>query len=100
MVASSLLHGNVIIFDWDKMAYVYEDGEIARQYEKKVIEKDGEYYTLLDTVGDNNYRACPRCGEMPTKEGHDACLGHIPDVRYACCGHGIDKPYIIWEKDK
>ena len=33
-------------------------------------------------------RECVRCGEMPTKEGHDACLSNLPGVLAACCGHG------------
>ena len=37
-------------------------------------------------------RPCPRCGEMPTEEGHDACLGTLPGVVNACCGHGVE----IW----
>ena len=44
-------------------------------------------------------RPCKRCGKLPTKEGHDACLGNIPNVVSACCGHGIEKPYIIFKKD-
>ncbi len=37
-------------------------------------------------------RACPRCARRPTAQGHDACLGHLPGVRSACCGHGVDEP--------
>lgn len=37
-------------------------------------------------------RPCIRCGKMPTKEGYDACLGFIPNVKSACCGHGVTKP--------
>ena len=40
-------------------------------------------------------RPCIRCGEMPTKEGHDACLGNLKNVKSACCGHGIYPKYII-----
>lgn len=32
---------------------------------------------------------CPVCGELPTQEGHDHCLGTLPGVEYACCGHGV-----------
>jgi len=43
-------------------------------------------------------RACVRCGKMPTPEGYDACLGKLPNVKGACCGHGILKQaYIIKE---
>lgn len=38
-------------------------------------------------------RSCKRCGKMPTKEGYDACLGYIPGVKSACCGHGVEKGF-------
>ncbi len=31
---------------------------------------------------------CAACGQLPTPEGHDACLGTLPGVWNACCGHG------------
>ena len=34
-------------------------------------------------------RPCKRCEMMPTQEGYDACLGYIPKVESACCGHGV-----------
>lgn len=37
---------------------------------------------------------CIRCKKMPTKEGYDACLGFIPGVKSACCGHGIKSDII------
>ncbi len=40
-------------------------------------------------------RPCVRCEEMPTKEGYDHCLGCIPGIRFACCGHGKDNPYLM-----
>lgn len=39
-------------------------------------------------------RACTRCGMMPVN-GHDACLGKIPGVTSACCGHGKEPGFII-----
>jgi len=42
-------------------------------------------------------RPCPKCGKMPTPEGYDACLGHIPGATAACCGHGVEEPYILWD---
>lgn len=38
---------------------------------------------------------CPRCNLPPTKEGYDACLGFIPGVHSACCGHGVEGGYIV-----
>jgi hypothetical protein len=42
-------------------------------------------------------RSCIKCGKMPTKEGHDACMGKLPNVKFACCGHGIEKGFLIKE---
>ena len=44
---------------------------------------------------DNGKRPCKRCGCMPTKEGYDACLGKVEGATSACCGHGVEKPYIV-----
>lgn len=35
-----------------------------------------------------NPRPCGHCGEGRTPEGHDKCLGTLPGVMNACCGHG------------
>ncbi len=35
---------------------------------------------------------CFRCGRKATPEGYDACLGKLPGVRSACCGHGVTGP--------
>lgn len=45
-------------------------------------------------------RLCKKCGKFPTNDGYDACLGHIEGATHACCGHGIEKPYIIFNKDE
>ena len=50
-------------------------------------------YADDDTPVEGNDRPCPRCWRMPTSDGHDACLGIIPDVISACCGHGMTKPF-------
>jgi len=36
-------------------------------------------------------RSCKRCKRFPTIEGYDACLGFLPGVKSACCGHGIEE---------
>jgi hypothetical protein len=55
--------------------------------------------TREPTVG--NPRPCGKCGKERTPEGHDACLGTIPGVVNACCGHGDDKAaYIEFENGK
>ena len=40
-------------------------------------------------------RPCVLCGEMPTPEGHDACLGYVEGASSACCGHGVTDSYVI-----
>lgn len=43
-------------------------------------------------------KPCPKCNEMPTKEGYDHCLGFIEGAKAACCGHGSDEfdAYILY----
>lgn len=53
--------------------------------------KDGEWKyidTGESTVLTWRTRACGHCKQSETPEGHDACLGTLPGVRNACCGHG------------
>jgi len=43
-------------------------------------------------------RPCGKCGHMPTAEGHDPCLGTLPGVINACCGHGdVRYAYVMFE---
>lgn len=52
----------------------------------------------LELVGDGQGRPCARCGQYPTPEGHDACIGTLGGgVVSACCGHGIEIPYLMFE---
>ena len=60
------------------------------------FDEDTESWVYADTLGPaDDKRPCPRCGRMPTKEGYDACLGHIPRVVSACCGHGMEEGYVL-----
>lgn len=56
------------------------------------IEHNGSEWVYSDTkestVTTHGTRACGHCGEMNTPEGHDACLGTLPGIMNACCGHG------------
>ena len=47
----------------------------------------------------NGHRPCKRCEKPPTKEGYDACCGHIEGAVSACCGHGVEEPYILLEEN-
>lgn len=42
-------------------------------------------------------RPCVHCHLPPTAKGHDACIGTIPNVRAACCGHGrVGEMYVSY----
>lgn len=59
-------------------------------------EWDGERWVYSDTKQlDDGIRSCFRCGCVPTSEGFDACLGLIKGAVSACCGHGVEKPYVV-----
>jgi hypothetical protein len=40
---------------------------------------------------------CPECGKLYPPQGYDPCWGLLPNVKEACCGHGIKDrdPYIL-----
>ena len=56
------------------------------------IYRDGDVYRYIDSDGlvDRLWkgRPCGYCGQETTPEGHDPCLGTLPGVMNACCGHG------------
>ena len=46
-------------------------------------------------VKDNPNIKCGFCGSENTKEGFDGCMGSLPEVKNACCGHGqADEAYV------
>lgn len=45
-------------------------------------------------------RECVKCRCKPTEEGYDSCIGFLPNVSSACCGHGIDKPFAVLKTGK
>ncbi|CDQ41888.1 hypothetical protein [Virgibacillus salexigens] len=57
---------------------------------------DGLHWRYMNGDLDDGSRSCKKCGKMPTAEGFDACLGYIEEATSACCGHGIEKPYVVY----
>lgn len=51
----------------------------------------GWVYTDTGVPITDELRTCAECGERPTEKGYDACIGHIDNVKSACCGHGNRK---------
>lgn len=55
-----------------------------------IMLSDGRY-VYSDTkqpVPNNPDRNCGYCGLSNIVEGHDGCLGILPNTMNACCGHG------------
>ena len=65
-----------------------------RGHKIEYINNEWVYSDTKKLVSENKNRACGKCGKSETKEGHDACLGILPGFMNACCGHGVDEPYI------
>ena len=68
--------GHLIV--WKNRQWVYEDNNVPVEEES---------------------RPCAHCGaDILT---HDACIGRIPNVKGACCGHGDpSKAYIVFKDGK
>jgi len=61
-----------------------------------VEDKQWVYVDTNEPTKDNP-RPCKRCGKLSTQEGYDSCLGKLPGVINACCGHGSEEGYIMFE---
>ena len=79
MTASAKWRGHAICYNQDQGIWIYVDtGQPVEEW------KD---------------RPCGWCGYENTPEGHDGCLGTLPGVRNACCGHGVDEDAYIQFQD-
>lgn len=45
-------------------------------------------------------RSCPRCGSAHEFSDHDHCIANLPNVKYACCGHGKEDGYVNLDNGK
>lgn len=80
MTATAYSRGNPIHRNTETDRWEWEDGS-----------------PIEPSIGGDTSRPCTRCGRYPTQEGHDACLGRIEGVTTACCGHGVEEPFITLE---
>jgi len=53
------------------------------------------YEDTKESVAQMPSRVCGFCGIPNTAEGHDSCLGALPGVMNACCGHGVQSEAYI-----
>lgn len=52
-------------------------------------------------VSNDPNRTCGYCNAPNRADGHDSCLGELPKVRNACCGHGIiEEAYVVLSDSK
>lgn len=71
------------------------DGKVMSFYRANKIECNSAldiwlYSDTQESVKDNHLtKACGCCGAQRTPEGHDMCLGTLPGLMNACCGHGV-----------
>ena len=79
-----------------------KDATFIKDYLLKMYERStGSYQNNKWVYSDNKMpignevRICKRCGKMPTPEGYDACLGYIPNAVSACCGHGVERGFVL-----
>ena len=68
------------------------------------IEFNGTEWVYSDT-GESTVktwmlRPCGHCGLHNTPEGHDGCLGTLPGLMNACCGHGTTRDAYIQFEDE
>jgi hypothetical protein len=73
LTVKSCSQGHEIEYDFNNHEWVYSDTKESIATIKK----------------------CVKCKCKPTKEGYDSCLGFLPNVSSACCGHGKNTPFAI-----
>lgn len=67
-----------------------------------ITDSDGwRYADTGELVANNPNRDCGHCGRSNTADGYDGCLGALPGVMNACCGHGIEEAaYVQFQVDR
>jgi len=65
-----------------------------RGYKIELLNNVYVYSDSKQPVSENKQRKCGKCNLEQTEDGHDGCLGKLPGLMNACCGHGHDKPYV------
>ena len=67
---------------WDGIDWIYTDtGEV-------------------NTIEANTIKPCNHCGKSPILD-QDACIANLPNVTYACCGHGrVADCYMVYKDGK
>ena len=65
------------------------EGEACERYADDLTPTVGEDGTGIE-------RPCVHCGLLAAPDGPDPCLGLLPGVVSACCGHGVEEPFVLF----
>jgi len=76
MVVTARIGGHKVFWNEGLKEYRYQDGG--------------------QLVGKGVLRDCKKCGKPMKWRDPDPCLGVLPGVAYACCGHGAEQGYIYF----
>jgi len=80
--AEAFLYGNKIV--WDEEIQWWR------------VQQSGK---ILDVEIGRRNLVCPKCDMTPTDEGCDPCMGLLPGVKFACCGHGVEEGYVYFDRE-
>jgi hypothetical protein len=83
------IHGSSARFYALQTAIICLAGEACERYAHDLTPTVGE-------DGTSSERPCVHCGLLAAPDGPDACLGLLPGVVSACCGHGAEEPYVLF----
>ena len=78
--------GNDYLWYDDERCYKLGDGRVEAEFDED-----------MNVVAQYNHTIkCPECGaeEETMFVQEDPCLGVLPGVEAACCGHGVEEGYI------
>src|SRR5262249_20350644 len=77
--------------------YGYYRGHPVVCLEGKACERYADDLSAtVDADGTGIERPCVACGLTATPDGPDPCLGMLPGVVSACCGHGVEEPVVLF----
>ncbi len=60
---------------------------------------DRWFYLNTSTPVADSECPCGHCGAKVTENGHDGCIGKLPSVMNACCGHGVTSDAYVQFRD-
>lgn len=90
MVAKGFFRGHPIV--WLNNRWVYENDHIKLPINNRWVYEDN-HTELPINVG--QIRPCKKCGALFPLNTCDPCLGRLPGVNAACCGHGVQSQAYI-----